>query len=152
MSWTDIRDAIQNAHKALGRPEFYSLSDEDREQLWSFAEAFAKNYKPETFKCFGCGSDFPWVAGYRCWDCKSVCCENCVKAHFGQQHQAHPFTLKQFEESAKEVNGFAEDLRVDLRDLGLTTKISERTKRKIMALDDFVRNVSAQLKRPEFLR
>lgn len=96
MSWTYIRDAIQAAHKDLGLPDFYKLSDEERERLWSFCEAFAKHYHPETFKCLECGREFPWLVGYRCWDCKTVCCENCIKAHFGQGHQPHPMTLKQF--------------------------------------------------------
>ncbi len=46
-------------------------------------------------RCLNCKASAPYHHLYRCWDCKTFYCENCVKGHFGQQHQPHPYTYNQ---------------------------------------------------------
>jgi hypothetical protein len=47
-------------------------------------------------KCLTCAKHETEVGElYRCWDCKMLLCEGCVKHHFGTQHQPHPRTRTQ---------------------------------------------------------
>jgi hypothetical protein len=87
--WRDIRTAVQGAQEKLGRPDFYSLPEDERNRLWDFAEAVIKSNPRSSARCVECKKEVEFSAAYRCADCKGVCCERCIKPHFGPQHKPH---------------------------------------------------------------
>lgn len=47
--------------------------------------------------CSHCKRERYWWNFYRCWDCKAYLCEDCIKSHFGSNHQPHPKLIEQYE-------------------------------------------------------
>lgn len=60
-----------------------------------FAEQIIREIESTADKCQNpkCRKLLERGDDYRCWDCKAIYCGECVKHHFGQQHQPHPLLL-----------------------------------------------------------
>jgi len=83
--WRDLRGAIERA-----APEWRTADSETCQMLWNFAEAVIAEYTPFKVRCLGCKQVIDMRRAYRCADCKSWCCERCIRPHFGPNHRSHP--------------------------------------------------------------
>jgi hypothetical protein len=58
-------------------------------------------------KCSHCQQERRVTNFYRCWDCKTYLCEDCIKSHFGPNHRPHPKLIEQYD---AEIAGLKEQL------------------------------------------
>lgn len=69
--------------------------DDANRNDYELCEAVLKAY-PLT-KCSHCKTERSCWGFYRCWDCKTYLCENCILTHFGDNHRPHPKLIEQYE-------------------------------------------------------
>lgn len=63
--------------------------------IWKLKDAINSLEKLEG-KCLNCGQPESKCGElYKCWDCKTSYCDACVRDHFGNGHQPHPWTRTQ---------------------------------------------------------
>jgi len=82
--WRDLRDALE-----ASVPHWNDKTNEERRVIWDNAQALLAAYMPLKAKCANCGTVGSWSAAYRCADCNTVLCAQCIRPHFGPSHVSH---------------------------------------------------------------
>jgi len=121
VDWRMIRDVLE-AVDPKWKP---STRDGQKNPKWVFATNLIQTYRAKLqVKCVGCGVERSPFDFYRCWDCKSYLCEDCIKGHFGPRHQPHPKTLAQHEARAESAIRERDEARAKLFPYADATEIS----------------------------
>jgi hypothetical protein len=86
--WRDVRNTLEKIV-----PEWNSMGNEQKKEIWDFAQQFIDNFAPIQAKyvvtCVEGNHLINISEAYRCTDCKGYLCLSHSVQHFGQNHKPH---------------------------------------------------------------
>lgn len=85
VDWRAVRDVLKTV-----KPGWQPSTGDEPNPDYEFANAIIQTfYDRLRVTCLGCKVSRQPHEFYRCWDCKSYLCEECIKGHMGSNHVPH---------------------------------------------------------------